>query len=241
VLLAEDNAVNQQLARRVLEKRGHHVTLAVNGRDAVAEWEREPFDLILMDVQMPEMGGLEATAAIRAREDGGRRIPIVAMTARAMKGDREECLAAGMDEYVSKPLSVRVLFKVIETLTAGRVLAGTAAEPARLDELLARFDGDHVLLGELAAIFLQEYPTRIGAARAAAERRDAVALEMAAHELKGSAGNFGAAEAVRTAERLETMGRAGDLTGLDGAFAEFERAMSSLTARLAAVATEVPE
>jgi CheY-like chemotaxis protein len=241
VLLAEDNAVNQQLARRVLEKRGHHVTVAVNGREAVAEWEREAFDIILMDVQMPEMSGLAATTAIRAREDGGRRIPIVAMTARAMKGDREECLAAGMDDYLPKPLSTKLLFKVMEALTAGHPPAGATVKPASSDEILAHFDGDRVLLGEIAAIFLEDYPNRIDAVRNAVGRRDAGALETAAHVLKGSVANFGAAEAVNAAGRLEAMGRAGDLTGVEVAFGEFMRAMSSFRGRLAALPPELPE
>jgi CheY-like chemotaxis protein len=104
VLLAEDNRVNQRLATRLLEKMGHRVTVAHNGRDTVAAVAGHAFDLILMDVQMPEMDGLEATALIRASEHDGRRIPILALTAHVMKGDRERCLAAGMDGYVSKPL-----------------------------------------------------------------------------------------------------------------------------------------
>ena len=112
LLLAEDNAVNQRLATRLLEKRGHTVTVAANGRQAVDVLEREPFDLVLMDVQMPEMDGFEATAAIRCREQvHGGHIPIVAMTAHAMKGDRERCLAAGMDGYVSKPLQAQELYE----------------------------------------------------------------------------------------------------------------------------------
>ncbi len=114
VLLAEDNAVNQRLAVRILEKRGHTVVVADNGREALAAFEREPFDLVLMDVQMPEMGGFEATAEIRRRET--RHTPIVAMTAHAMQGDRERCLAAGMDAYVSKPIDAKSLFEVIESL-----------------------------------------------------------------------------------------------------------------------------
>jgi CheY-like chemotaxis protein len=108
VLLAEDNAVNQKIASRFLEKEGHHVTLASDGRQALAALDRENFDVVLMDVQMPEMDGFEATAAIRARErDTGKRLPIIAMTAHAMKGDRERCLAAGMDSYIAKPITAQ--------------------------------------------------------------------------------------------------------------------------------------
>src|SRR5207253_2280879 len=103
--LAEDNVVNRTLAVRLLEKYGHSVAVAGNGKEALAALEHGPFDLVLMDVQMPEMGGFEATGRIRAAErDTGRHVPIIALTAHAMKGDRERCLAAGMDGYVSKPL-----------------------------------------------------------------------------------------------------------------------------------------
>jgi CheY-like chemotaxis protein len=118
--LAEDNKVNQRLAMRVLQKKGHSVVLAEDGREAVERFECGSFDLILMDVQMPEMNGFEATAAIRELEQGAsRRIPIIAMTAHAMKGDRERCLEAGMDGYVSKPIRMPELLSVIATLVPG--------------------------------------------------------------------------------------------------------------------------
>jgi CheY-like chemotaxis protein len=118
VLLAEDNAVNRTLAVRLLEKRGCSVELAGNGLEAVAAFERQSFDLVLMDVQMPEMDGFEATAAIRERErTTGTHTPIVAMTAHVMKGDREQCLAAGMDGYIPKPVRPQELFEVLNSLT----------------------------------------------------------------------------------------------------------------------------
>src|ERR1043166_8508360 len=117
ILLAEDNEVNQRLAVRMLEKQGHAVTVACNGVEALAELERQAFDLVLMDVQMPEMGGLEATAALRLKEEGtGLRLPVIAMTAHAMKGDRERCLAAGMDGYISKPIRARRLAEEVARL-----------------------------------------------------------------------------------------------------------------------------
>jgi signal transduction histidine kinase/ActR/RegA family two-component response regulator len=128
VLLAEDNAVNQKIASRFLEKEGHHVTLASDGRQALAALERENFDVVLMDVQMPEMDGFEATAAIRAQErDTGKRQPIIAMTAHAMAGDRERCLAAGMDDYIAKPISARGLIELLEEF---RGAAQEEASPA---------------------------------------------------------------------------------------------------------------
>jgi CheY-like chemotaxis protein len=120
ILLAEDNLVNQMLAVRLLEKRGHAVTVAGNGHETLAALERQSFDVVLMDVQMPEMDGLEATKSIRAKERStGGHVPIVAMTAGAMKGDRERCLEAGMDHYVSKPLLPKDLFDTVERLAAG--------------------------------------------------------------------------------------------------------------------------
>jgi two-component system sensor histidine kinase/response regulator len=131
ILVAEDNRVNQTLAQRLLEKRGHTVVVAETGRAAVAAAEKQTFDLVLMDIQMPEMDGLEATAAIRQREKtSGKHLPIIAMTANAMIGDKEQCLQAGMDGYVAKPLSVKELFGVIEALRR--------PEPAASIELGAR-------------------------------------------------------------------------------------------------------
>jgi PAS domain S-box-containing protein len=128
VLVAEDNRINQKVVAGMLERHGHRVTLAGNGAAALAALECEPFDLVLMDVQMPEMDGFEATTALRRRETGtGRRLPVVAMTAHAMKGDRERCLAAGMDDYVSKPVHPSQLLRVLESLTS----AGTTPCPPR--------------------------------------------------------------------------------------------------------------
>jgi len=117
ILLAEDNPVNQKLASRLIEKRGHGVVVAGNGREALEALKREKFDVVVMDVQMPEVDGLEATAAIRAGESGtGNHIPIIALTAHAMTGDRERCLTAGMDAYLSKPIRAAELFEVIESI-----------------------------------------------------------------------------------------------------------------------------
>jgi len=122
VLLAEDNLVNQHLASRLLEKRGHHVIVACNGREALAAFEKESFDLVLMDVQMPDMDGFEATAVIREREKGsGLHVPVIALTAHAMKGDREKCLAAGMDGYLTKPIRILELDGILENCVSHRL------------------------------------------------------------------------------------------------------------------------
>ncbi len=231
VLVAEDNAVNQRLVRRILEKRGHRVAIANNGREALEQLAARSFDVVLMDVQMPEMDGLEATAAIREREKAsGGRVPIVAMTAHAMKGDRERCLAAGMDAYLSKPVETKALLLTIE-----RVVRGAPAEAevpadslpgstAVLDErsLLDRVGGDRQLLAELARIFLADSPQMMAAIRSAVQQRDAAALRRAAHTLKGSVANFSASGAVEAALRLETMGGDGDLDGVEAAWSRLE-------------------
>ena len=178
ILLAEDNAVNRVLAQKVLQKQGHTVTSANNGREAVELWQQNQpaqFDIILMDVQMPEMDGLQAASRIREIEkemQTGGHIPIVAVTAHAMKGDRERCLAAGMDGYISKPIHPGDLTKAIQaTLPAFRTPAAVNVNPiheaASDADLLARFEGDGELLKELAGIFLQECPRMSGEIREA--------------------------------------------------------------------------
>jgi CheY-like chemotaxis protein len=129
VLLAEDNLVNQRLAVRMIEKRGHHVTVAGTGKEAVAALEKETFDVVLMDMQMPEMDGFEATAAIRGKEKAtGLHQPIIALTAHAMKGDREKCLAAGMDGYLTKPIRSQELYEVLDGYVARRAESGRVVE-----------------------------------------------------------------------------------------------------------------
>lgn len=119
ILVAEDNPINQKLAVRVLQKQGHTSVVANNGREAIETWEQQSFDAILMDVMMPEMDGLVATAEIRRREKvTGKHIPIIAITANAMVGDREKCLAAGMDDYISKPVDVTAFYEALNRLTS---------------------------------------------------------------------------------------------------------------------------
>jgi two-component system, sensor histidine kinase and response regulator len=224
ILLAEDNPVNRQLAIALLNRRGHVVTVAENGKAAVEYVERERFDLVLMDVQMPVMGGFEATRVIRERERAsGGHIPIVALTARAMNGDRELCLASGMDQYLAKPLRAADLYATVDALgsTAPQV------EPAT-DALLDRFLGDRSLLLAVAETFIDHLPVLLGDVDAAVAARDLQAIERAAHSLKGSAGNFGYAPAFEAALHLEQLGGAGASEGMTEASATVHRTMAEL-------------
>jgi signal transduction histidine kinase/DNA-binding response OmpR family regulator/HPt (histidine-containing phosphotransfer) domain-containing protein len=226
VLLAEDNAVNRKIAVGMLEKRGHTVLTAENGKETLAALEAHgghSFDLILMDVQMPEMDGLEATAHIRENEKGrDRHIPIIALTAHAMKGDREACLAAGMDGYISKPLKAEELVKTMEEVMADRagILSAdqlTCPAPGLFDmaQALAGVDGDLELFREVVGLFLEEYPIILKKIRDAIDERDPLRLNRAAHALKGSVGNFGACSAFDLAKRLEMMGEENALNGAE--------------------------
>jgi CheY-like chemotaxis protein/HPt (histidine-containing phosphotransfer) domain-containing protein len=216
VLIAEDNVVNQRLAASLLERRGHKVAIASNGREAIDALDRSAFDVVLMDVQMPVMGGFEATSAIRQREAaGGRRIPIIAMTARAMIGDRERCLAAGMDEYLTKPLDSRKLCALVERMANGHGAppeSGSSFAAAGLpSRVLERVGGDAQLLVEISRLFVSAAPEHLRRIRVALDEHDAESLRRAAHALKGAAANFEAAGVVEAARRLEDMGRLGEL------------------------------
>jgi CheY-like chemotaxis protein len=217
VLLAEDNAVNQKLVVRLLEKRGQRVTIANNGQEVLDLLARERFDLVLMDVQMPEVGGFEATAAIRSREKAtGGRLPIIAMTAHAMKGDRERCLEAGMDAYVAKPLQADALFAVIDrTVPPAPEPAATGnGPPAGLidwERALKGAGGDREILRDLVAVFLEACPEWLRKLQEAVGQRDAAGLRRLGHTVKSAVGLFGAQSALTAAERVEAMGREGRL------------------------------
>ncbi len=186
VLLAEDNPVNQRVAVGLLGRRGHTVVLAKNGREAISAIERDVFDVVLMDVQMPEVGGFEATEAIRARERAtGGHVRIVAMTAHAMQGDREECLAAGMDDYLAKPAESRALFAVIENDSGTVTVPPEPVMPATsffdLADLARTMDGDQRLVREMVKIFLDDCPRQMAALKAAVDARDPVQIRATAH------------------------------------------------------------
>ena len=242
ILVAEDNPVNRAVVRKMLEKRGYTLLMAGNGAEALAALDKHPIDLVLMDVQMPEMGGMEATARIREREKGtGRRLPIVAMTAHAMKGDRERCLEAGMDAYVSKPVKVPELMAVLESYFPASPAAAPAPEaPPPVSDvfdravLLEQAGGDVELAREIADLFLETCPKLLGEVRDAIDRGEAEALSRAAHALKGSAAVFGAAAFVETAREIETRCGEGDLTGIRELGGRLEREGEALRVALAA-------
>jgi len=285
VLVAEDNAVNARVVRHFLEKVGSQVTVAETGQAALDQALSGDFHLIFLDVQMPELTGIEVCAAIRAQErvTGGHR-PIVMLTAQAMKGDREECLAAGADDYVTKPVTRRTLFSAIARLmdqgafghasspqmpaltltgedSSGKILAAAAAgagdEPApeRLSmpgggsgadslissgvldrvELLARVDGDRVLLAELVRLFVQERPDLLGSMEAALRDGDAQELARAAHKAKGAFGNLSAPLASQCAVELELLARHGELALATDVFLRLTQQVERLEAELLAL------
>jgi PAS domain S-box-containing protein len=245
ILLAEDNPVNQTVARRTLEKWGHSVLVVNNGKEALEALGQQEFDVVLMDIEMPEMDGLQAVAALRQRERGAHQhLPVVAMTAHAMKGDRERCLAAGMDAYVSKPVQVRELEDVIEKFSRDREPAAAPASPATEPPAeRAVFDraraleyasGNEELLQEIAAIFLNHSPKVLEEIRSAIAVGDSKTLERAAHTLKGSVSVFGADAARVAAQKLENLGRESSADGAEACCAALEAEVAQLSRELAA-------
>ncbi|MBI5570703.1 MAG: response regulator [Desulfomonile tiedjei] len=243
ILVAEDNAVNQKLAMKMLQRMGHTVTVAGNGREALELVQRANFDLILMDVQMPQMDGLEATAALREREALiGGHVPVIAMTAYAMTGDRERCLAAGMDEYISKPINARELYRAIEQvaqrLRKGAVpLSGSQPSAQVLDQarILDRTGGDPELLRKLVSGFVHDCPRLLSETREAFQQGDPERLEHAAHALKGAVASFAVESALKAASRLEALGRNRDLAPAPQAIVQLEREMERVTIELVAL------
>jgi CheY-like chemotaxis protein len=246
VLLAEDNVVNQTLASHLLEKRGFEVTVVGDGNAALGAIDREKFDVVLMDIQMPIKDGLETTGIIRANEAiTGKHLPIIALTAHAMKGDRERCLEAGMDAYISKPIRSKELFAAIENLVQGTVkeAASAAKAPAPNNSinssvfnealLLERTEGSAEICALLVETFLKECPTHVAGLRAALQQKDARQLAVVAHGLKGAVANFTDGAALQATKALETTGKQNDLKAADEAFrnllVELDRLQSALS------------
>jgi PAS domain S-box-containing protein len=229
ILLVEDNVVNQRLATRVLEREGHRVMIAGNGIEALRQLDEETFDVVLMDVQMPVMSGYECTTAIRERERGTKtHLPIVAMTAHALKGSREKCLAAGMDDYVAKPFRPQELFAAIE-----RGMRNRPQPEAPDDDAIFVVGNDAELQAELKAIFRETRPVMVERLRAAISGNDARALEETAHSLRGSLSVFNAKASSAAALRLERIGHEGRMDEAAGAFAQLEHELDRFEGSLA--------
>ena len=232
ILVAEDTYFNQKFIQRLLKKWNHRVTIVENGRETLQALEKETYDIVLMDLQMPHMDGLEATIAIRKSEkQHGAHLPIVALTAHAIKSDRRRCLEAGMDDYISKPIDTDKLFDTIERLT--RIPDPTANienEPAGLnqDSLLDAFDGDWDFLQEVVEVFLSDYPRLIADLRRAHRQMDSDTLIRSAHSLKGIMRNLQVDPAAELAFALEKKGR-------DGIFDDVAEAIDDLVGKITAL------
>jgi PAS domain S-box-containing protein len=244
ILVAEDTPANQKLVVRILEKRGHLVRLAADGFRALELYRAEPFDAVLMDVQMPHLDGLGATVAIREHEQStGTRVPIIAMTAHAMRGDREACMTAGMDGYLAKPLDARELIAVVEgtppstelvTRPCAATLMPQPAEEVGFQAALRRMDGDRELFRNLAQFFAEDGPALVVQIREALAARDWPALELAAHSLKGMARNFEARQAAKLAGQLEQHGHDQTFEGGDEQLAQLDEHVQRLLRALKA-------
>ncbi len=242
ILLAEDHAVNQKVATFMLRGMGHSPTVVADGRAAVLAWEAGGFDLILMDLQMPEMDGFEAVAAIRSREgrDGGR-IPIVALTAHAMKGDRERCLRSGFDGYLSKPIRAEGLRDAIEALTAPTAGPGPGSgREFDREAALETVGGDERLLGEVVGMFLDDCPRLLAEIEGAIGRSDAPTLRRLAHTVRGVASNFGTPAIVAAARILEVGGKEEAWGGMRDAFDDLRSAIDRVRPELGRVVAPAP-
>jgi PAS domain S-box-containing protein len=244
ILVAEDNLVNRELVVRLLERRGHVVAVASNGRevlDALDHSGSAAYDLVLMDVEMPEVDGFQTTAAIRERENAtNSRIPIIALTAHAIKGDRERCLAAGMDGYISKPIRTEELFDTLD-----RFIPRAPSEERRslpvpsngkaFDEaaLLARVDGDVELLKHLVQLFRVESEKLLKEIQAAFHSHDDKKLAVVAHTLKGSIGNFAASDALEAVKRIESLARQADFATAQDSIRDVQDQVERLNLSLA--------
>ena len=238
ILLAEDNPVNQYLGRRMVEQLGHDCVVAGNGIEALRALEHVDFDLVLMDVQMPELTGVEATVAVRRRELGtGRHLAIIAATAHELSDDRERFLAAGMDGYAAKPLRSADLESVIAEVM-GRKGPGSASPEgpaaAPFAALLDRMGGNEKLFGEVVDLLAAEAPKALSGLRDALARGDAEAVREGAHKLRGMIANFGAEAAVTSAGRLEDAGRLADLGEAPALLAGLESAVEHTLGALSA-------
>ena len=242
VLVVEDNVINQKVAVRLLERLGCRVDVAANGREAVTLLTQLTYDMILMDCQMPEMDGFAATAAIRQREmSTGQHVPIIAMTANAMQGDRERCLAAGMDGYLAKPIMADALYAIIAACRPTEEVSAVEVPvpPMDLAAALALADRDHDLLAELMAVLQVESPGLLATMHTAIRDGDAHQLERTAHSLKGALSAVAATPTTGLAQQLEALGRTNQIEGALGIWEQLDTELARLAAFWAEVnATE---
>ncbi|RPI25627.1 MAG: response regulator, partial [Chloroflexota bacterium] len=236
ILLAEDNATNQKLALRMLELLGYRADLAANGVEVLQAIRRQPYEVILMDVQMPEMDGLEATGIIASETPPGDRPYIIAMTANAMNEDREACLAAGMDDYLSKPIRVDEIISALKKSWQARSSRGmnivhqiqTTLDPETINRLLEIEAGDKTFLAGLIQTFLADAPNLIQQMQGAVRLGDAQALARAAHSLKSGSASLGGYRLSSCCQELEGIGKSGHLEGAGEKVAEVEAELSAL-------------
>jgi len=262
ILLAEDNATNQKLAQRLLGRIGYHPDVAANGLEVLQALERQPYDVVLMDVQMPEMDGLEATRRLRDQFPAVQQPQVIAMTANAMQGDREMCLEAGMDDYISKPIRIEVL---VEALSRSRPLdanakakpqpavpgavvkaksgspaarpEGMAAslDPSALNNLLDVLGGEFIYLEELIDSFLEDAPKLLGELAGYVEAKDAEGIRRVAHSLKANGMDFGAIEFASLCKELEMAGKSGEIDGAEGLAAQISAEYANVAVALGAI------
>ncbi|MFW5839444.1 MAG: response regulator [Planctomycetota bacterium] len=242
VLLAEDNPVNQKLAKRLLENWGHQVEVAGDGQAALDRASSETFDLLILDLQMPRIGGLDVARRIRQSEwDSERHVPMIAMTAHAMKGDRSRCLESGMDDYVSKPIDPERLAEVIGRLCGLDEAARSEGDDCQSDpdavvfdryRALATVDGSEQLLAEVLSLFKQTCPSMRARIRGALACGDAEELALAAHEIKGVLANIAAKRAHQAARKLELLGKSGQMQQAVGATEKLESQLDELISQI---------
>ncbi|MFH0881307.1 MAG: response regulator, partial [Lentisphaerota bacterium] len=236
ILLAEDNAVNQKVALRLLERMGYRADVAGNGLEAIEALERQPYDVVLMDVQMPEMDGLEASRRIQHDWPPGARPRIIAMTANAMQGDREKCLAAGMDDYLTKPIRTEALVEALSQTQAkslptdSQPESGPAIDPKKFESFRQTMGADFII--EVIEVFNEDAPKLLHDMQHALTTHDADLFRRAAHSLKSNSAAFGAMTLSEMAKELEMMGKAGRLAEVAEKVAraetEYERVKEAL-------------
>jgi CheY-like chemotaxis protein len=237
VLVAEDNPVNQLVAHGLLEGLGYAVEVVADGQAAVEALGRGQYDMVLMDCQMPVMDGYAAATAIRRQEGGGRRTPIVAMTANALAGEAEKCRAAGMDDYLAKPVTAERLAAVVARWApaAGAGRPDAALDPSVIAALRELEQGQPGLLARMVGLYLRDASAQLAALRQAAERGDGHELEWAAHRLKGGSVQIGTTAMVALCRDLETAAQAQDSSRVAALVATLEQTFDQVRAALAAL------